>query len=412
MKLYKILVLTIILSIISLSCNQQKTKWQGTIKEVNGVTIVKSPIEPMYGEEIIEIEKDLSIKEDLSDEGLLCIFSSGSAYSGQTERIIAMPELESPRQIVVEKGRVYFVDRRDVVVYNLSDGRFLMKIGKLGQGPGEFNMGPSRLSVLGDRLIIKDLHSFECFNLEGIYTGGIKEPDPIAFYPFLPVGRNFVGFPMFRYEDGSLSGPSGRIYDSNLKHKREFFGELPSLPPPPPPPGSAKSRRRSDKLLIRDYGDYMVYGDRIYVADSSRGFSISVFDESGILLREIKHPVEKVKVPENFVGEVVKEWKVSKYWQTIYSHFKPVVPEYFPALIDFKIDRGRICALTAAKKDDLYEIIVMDLEGKILGREFRFPLQPNFETPFFNGFKYDIEGNKLVWFDYNDDKETYELHIR
>jgi len=71
MKLYKILVLTIIFSIISFSCNQQKTKWQGTIKEVNGVTIVKNPIEPMYGEEIIEIEKDLSIKEDLSDEGLL-----------------------------------------------------------------------------------------------------------------------------------------------------------------------------------------------------------------------------------------------------------------------------------------------------------------------------------------------------
>ena len=70
------------------------------------------------------------------------------------------------------------------------------------------------------------------------------------------------------------------------------------------------------------------------------------------------------------------------------------------------------CALTAAKKDDLYEIIVMDLEGKIRGREFRFPLQPNFETPFFNGFKYDIEGNKLVWFSYNDAKETYELHIR
>ncbi len=412
MKLYKILVLTIILSIISFSCNQQKTKWQGTIKEVNGVTIVKNPIEPMYGEEIIEIEKDLSIKEDLSDEGLLNIFSSGSAYSGRTERIIALPELESPRQIVVEKGRVYFVDRRNVVVYNLSDGRFLMKIGKLGQGPGEFNMGPKRLSVLGDRLIVQDLLSFECFNLEGIHTGGIKDPDLIAFYSFLPVGRNFVGFPMLRYEDGSLSGPSGRIYDSNLKLKRKFFGELPALPSAPPPPGRAKPRGRSDKLLIRDYGDYTVYEDRIYVADSSRGFSISVFDENGILLREIKHSFDKVKVQKSFVDKVVKEWKASRDWQTYYSHVNPVVPEYFPALIDFKIDCGRICALTAAKKDDLYEIILMDLEGKILGREFRFPLQPNFEMPFFNGFKYDIEGNKLVWFDYNDDKETYELHIR
>jgi hypothetical protein len=344
--------------------------------------------------------------------GILCIFSSGSADSGQTERIIALPELESPRQIVVEKGRVYFVDRRDVVVYNLSDGRFLKKIGRLGQGPGEFTMGPSRLSVLGDRLIVKDFNSFECFNLEGIYTGGVKEPDPIGFYPFLPVGRNFVGFPMLRNDDGSLAAPSGRIYDSNLKLKRKFFGELTAFPPAPPPPGRAEPTGKREKLLIRDYGDYTVYGDRIYVADSRRGFSISIFDENGILLREIKHPVDKVKVPKSFVDEVVKEWKASKDWQTNYSHINPVVPEYFPALIDFKIDRGRICALTAAKKDDLYEIIVMDLEGKILGREFRFPLQPNFELPFFNGFKYDIEGDKLVWFHYNDAEETYELHIR
>jgi hypothetical protein len=344
--------------------------------------------------------------------GMLCIFSSGSADSGQTERIIALPELESPRQIVAEKGRVYFVDRRDIVVYYLSDGLFLKRIGKLGQGPGEFTMGPSRLSILGDRLIVQDLRSYECFNLKGIYIDGVKEPDPMGFYPFLPVGRNFVGFPMLRNDDGSLAAPSGRIYDSNLKLRRKFFGELPAFPPAPPPPGRAKPRGRSDKLLIRDYGDYTVYEDRIYVADSRRGFSISVFNENGILLREIKHPVDKVKVPKSFIDEVLKKWKASKDWQTNYSHINPVVPEYFPALIDFKIDRGRICVLTAAKKDDLYEIIVMDLEGKILGREFRFPLQPNFELPFFNGFKYDIEGDKLVWFDYNDAKETYELHIR
>lgn len=344
--------------------------------------------------------------------GILCIFSSGSAYSGQTERIIALPELENPRQIVVDKGRVYFVDRRDIVVYNLSDGRFLKKIGKLGQGPGEFNGGPNRLSVVDDRLIVQDMRSIECFNLEGIHTGGVKEPDPMGFYPFLPIGRNYVGFPMLINDNGSLTGPSGRIYDSNLKLKRKFFGELPAMPPPPPPPGTAWPSEKSDKLIIRDYGDYTVYEDRIYVVDSSRGFSISVFDENGILLREIKHTFDKVKVPKSFVDEVVKEWKASEDWKTYYSHFNPVVPKYFPALIDFKIDRGRIYALTPSKKNDFYEIIVMDLEGKILGREFRFPLQPNFEMPFFNRLKYDIEGDKLVWFDYNDDKETYELYIR
>jgi hypothetical protein len=344
--------------------------------------------------------------------GMLCVFSPSLAYAGQTERVFALPELEGPRQIVVEKERVYFVDKRDIVVYYLSDGLFLKRIGKLGQGPGEFAMGPSRLSILGDRLIVQDLRSSEWFNLAGVRIGGNNDPDPIAFYQFLPVGRNFVGFAWLRNDDGSLAPPSGRIYDSHLKLKREFFGGLPAFPPAPPPPGSAEPQGSSDKLLIRDYGDYAVYEDRIYVVDSRRGFSISVFDENGILIREIQHAVDKIKVPKSFVREVVKEWKASKDWQEEYSHLNPVVPEYFPAIIDFKIDNGRIYALTPAQKDDLYEIVVMDLEGRILKSEFRFPLRPNFEEPFLNGFRYDVEGDELVWFDYNDAAGTYELHVR
>lgn len=344
--------------------------------------------------------------------GILCVFASSPVHTARNDKITALPELESPRQIVIEKGRIYFVDKRDVVVYSFPEGSFMKKIGRLGQGPGEFAMGPSLLSVSGDRLIVGDLLSYECFNLEGVHTGSIKEPDSIGPYPLLPVGRHYVGFPMLRKIDGSRAGPTGRVYDSDLKLKKEFFGELPAFPPPPPPPGSAESRAKRDELLIRDYGDYTVYKDWIYVADSRRGLSISVFDENGNLLHEIKHTVDKVEVPESFVDDVVKEWKASKHWERIYSRLNPVVPEYFPAFIDFKIDGGRICVLTPAKKDGLYEIIVMDLDGKILEREFRFPLKPDFRIPHLNGLKYDIEGDELFWFDYNDDKETYELHIR
>ena len=107
-----------------------------------------------------------SIPTMLAIFGILCICSSGLAYSGQTERIFALPEVERPRQIIAEKGRVYFVDSKNVAVYNLSDGRFIKKIGKLGQGPGEFNRSPSRMSIVGNRLIIKDLFSFEIFSLD------------------------------------------------------------------------------------------------------------------------------------------------------------------------------------------------------------------------------------------------------
>ena len=54
----------------------------------------------------------------------------------------------------------------------------------------------------------------------------------------------------------------------------------------------------------------------------------------------------------------------------------------------------------------------MDLRGEDPRPGFRFPLTPNYEAAFLNGLKYDIEGDKIIWFAYNDAKEIYELHIR
>lgn len=54
-----VLFLTILSYLIS--CQQQKTEWHGTIEEADGVTVVKNPEEPIYGE--IEFEESISIQE-------------------------------------------------------------------------------------------------------------------------------------------------------------------------------------------------------------------------------------------------------------------------------------------------------------------------------------------------------------
>ncbi|MCX6560259.1 MAG: 6-bladed beta-propeller [Candidatus Aminicenantes bacterium] len=343
------------------------------------------------------------------------VLVGASVLSGPTagmERVIALPELETPRQIVVEKGKAYISDKRDILVYDLATGALVTRIGKIGQGPGEFRFMPGRMAAAPEKLVVADFPKLQYFSLEGIYQGQVDLPRLLSPYPLLPVGANFVGFPMESKNDGSLLDPAGRIFGPDLKRLRDFYGDLPAGPPPPPAPGSPEQTVKSDALLIRDYGELIVYENRIYVADSRKGFAFSIFDESGTLIREIKHPIDRVKVPGSFIDGIVKEWKASKYWEAIYSRKNPVVPEFFPDIISFKVDGGRIYAVTSAQKDGLYEVVVMDLEGKILKKEFRFPLAPNFEAAFLNGLKYDIEGNKIVWFAYNEEKEIYELHIR
>ena len=49
--------------ILLVSCSSQKTEWEGTIEEVDGVTVVKNPKEPLYIGDLLELEEDLSIGE-------------------------------------------------------------------------------------------------------------------------------------------------------------------------------------------------------------------------------------------------------------------------------------------------------------------------------------------------------------
>lgn len=68
--------IVLFLSVIMLfiSCQKQKTEWKGTIEEVDGVTVVKNPKDPMYGEEIFSIEKELTIgKTEDQEEYMLSL---------------------------------------------------------------------------------------------------------------------------------------------------------------------------------------------------------------------------------------------------------------------------------------------------------------------------------------------------
>lgn len=40
------------------SCAKQSSEWKGTIEDENGITVVKNPREPMYGNEVFSIEED------------------------------------------------------------------------------------------------------------------------------------------------------------------------------------------------------------------------------------------------------------------------------------------------------------------------------------------------------------------
>ncbi|MDH4197494.1 MAG: 6-bladed beta-propeller [Candidatus Aminicenantes bacterium] len=318
---------------------------------------------------------------------------------------MALPEIEEARCVRAEHGRVYIQDKKDIAVYSFDAGRFLRRIGRPGQGPGEFTL-LGGFTVLSNRIVVADIAKTLFFSVEGEYLGQIVPPTRIMTYPFLPVGKHYVGFPRERREDGSILPPTGVIYDPAGKPAKRFIDVPDILPPPPPPRGSSLPSGIEDVLMIRDYFDYAVHDTKIFVADSRKGLFISVFDETGTLLYEIRHTLDKVKVSKDY-RDFAKKSRPDRYWAT----HKPIFPDYFPAIAAFKIDGGRIYAITPTKRDLRYEVIVMDLKGNILERSFRFPIQVDLWVPLVFARSFDIEAGRFVWVEYNDSKEQYELHI-
>ena len=50
------------------SCGKQKAEWKGTIEEIDGVTVVKNPKEPIYNEDVFNIDENLTIGQTEGEE--------------------------------------------------------------------------------------------------------------------------------------------------------------------------------------------------------------------------------------------------------------------------------------------------------------------------------------------------------
>lgn len=100
------------------SCGKQKAEWKGTIEEENGVIVVKNPKEPMYAEDMFNLEEELSIGETEGRE----------EYMFSLIHSIAVDERE----------RIYVLDIKEAHIKVFDwDGNYIRTIGKKGQGPGE-----------------------------------------------------------------------------------------------------------------------------------------------------------------------------------------------------------------------------------------------------------------------------------
>ena len=179
----KVLSIILFLSvfIMLISCQKQKPDWKGTIEEVDGVTVVKNPIEPLYGEITFELEEDLSIGSE-DDESYMFIQVSNIK--------------------VDEKGNIYVLDSKECRIQKYdNEGNYLQTIGRKGQGPGEFEIAFRMALDSKRRIYVNDIRKFHIFDDNGKFKRSINIHSSILSYVITKDG-NILGHSRTFSEEG------------------------------------------------------------------------------------------------------------------------------------------------------------------------------------------------------------------
>ena len=325
------IIISISIFMMLVSCQKQKAEWKGTIEEVDGVTIVKNPKEPMYREDVFSLEEELSI---------------GVVDGPETEMFSGVIDIE-----VDVDGNIYILDYRESCcrVFNPA-GKFLRTIGSPGQGPGELER-PSSLHICQDnQLWIADSRNrrIAIFTAMGKFLRNVSTGKVRITNIDIDSKGNIIGTRFVMSEDKNYLQEVQK-FNSDMEY--EFTLESAPFPADP---------RRKIRNTIFPFLDYQFANQDQIVYGFPLTYELKVYDLQGNLLRKIYKLYDPVVVPQE-TKEKLKKLELLDY--------KMVVSNHWPAYAQFRVDdKGWIYVGTYEKVLDNFCWDVFDEDGRYFAR--------------------------------------------
>jgi hypothetical protein len=321
-------VLSVLAAILSICCGKHGAQWKGTIAEENGVTIVKNPKDPMFHGEILSLEEEFSLG------------GQGDANEGTFSEV---------RDIAVDEAdKIYVLDYKESQVKVFGpDGKYLMSIGKKGEGPGEMDR-PRALSLNSNELMVLGLNRrLSFFSLDGEPRRSLSTKEIWALYAEMDSQGKIV------ITEGLVAMDSVTYRIKKFDAQMNLLQELASSPAP-------NSLTGFDPFMpihywLIDRHDNIIYG-------YPEKYEIQVLSPEGKLLKKICRDYDPVAVSEKEKEEEKKDappelkFSFSKY-HSAYSRFA----------VD---DEDRLFVRTWERPEngDTYFHDVFDPQGRYLAR--------------------------------------------
>jgi hypothetical protein len=320
---------------------------------------------------------------------LICLSFALSLFG---EKITTFSRLSKPEFIKVGENLICINEGAAVFLYDLNNFKLIKKIGRKGEGPGEFKpiVKGLKIDILKEKIMIESQDKLSFYSLKGDL---IKEMRLLPKYNELKL----LGDRYFATSDkitNKVAHNVVKILDADFNEIKTFYQD------------EVGYHQEKQGTNYASTWDFDVSDDKFFIVGSS-AFKIDVFNKNGDSLYTISPQYKRVKFPQEFIDAWFERIK-RRLGMNAYDYMKRKVrwPEFFPAIRDLMVDNGHVYVITYRRQQEKNEFFIYDLEGKLLKKTL-LPLK------YYDGvalFPYSIKNNFLYQLIDNEEEEVWELH--
>jgi len=210
------------------------------------------------------------------------------------KRVAILPDLDKPSSLKVDNSQIYIVDGARILIYSRKDFHLIKKLGRGGEGPGEFKSyhgGRQRLyiDVQSDEIWVSSNEKLSVFYKNFVLKEDHKIPAQIGYNNKV---RNHMVSSNYYWE----KNPSTTEQIILFKRKNKDYAYTKMIYKTGPGNGRLKGLnpgKKNDYQMIPHNFDVQVWEDKIFIGDTSKGFFFAVFDQQGNPLYEIRKKSRK-----------------------------------------------------------------------------------------------------------------------
>lgn len=317
------------------------------------------------------------------------------------EKIVPMPELQRPENIVVDQGQILITEFPNVYVYSLKDNNFIVKFGKAGEGPKEFfNYVRIQIDAKQPQYILVNSHmKMSYFTRDGKFVKEIRSKGDTGANVYKPVGDNFVAYGNYRDNEQKKNFQTINLHDSNMKKIKTIYQHEQFF-----------SRDRQVVQALNTWGSWFrIFDNKIFIK-TDEADKVKVYDQKGTHLQDITHPFERLKVTSKDKARYHEYFRTNRQWKQLYEAMKTWIkfPSHFPIMRGMDVTGGYVYVNGYLRPDGSTEFTVFDLKGKLVKEKVYLKLP---EISARDLYPYTIKEGKLYQVVEDEDEEVWQLHI-